>query len=147
MQYLEEWKKSSEQKGGEPKDIAQRLLSQDTLDRISITGRDINCLIFIILCAYSVVIFGTCSLHSKDSLSEHISQDPLEKFFGCQRQRGQTNENPTCGGFLKNTIVFCVISSVAGHVQKGNCRGRKHRVDVEEENVSLPKRRRKHKWF
>jgi len=34
MQYLEEWKKSSEQKGGEPKDIAQRL--------ISITGRDIG---------------------------------------------------------------------------------------------------------
>ena len=28
-------------------------------------------------------------------LSERISQDPLEKFFGCQRQRGRVNENPT----------------------------------------------------
>jgi len=38
-----------------------------------------------------------------------------------------------------------VINSVAGHVQKGNCPGRKHRIDVEAENVPLPKRRRKHK--
>ena len=58
---------SSEQKGDEPKDIAQRLLNQETLDGISITGRDINCLTFIILCAHSVVIFGACSLHSQDS--------------------------------------------------------------------------------
>ena len=27
-------------------------------------------------------------------LSETISQDPLEKFFGVQRQRGRVNENP-----------------------------------------------------
>jgi len=78
-------------------------------------------------------------------LSEHLSQDPLEKFFGCQRQRGRTNENPTCSAFLKNTNALRVINSVAGHVQKGNCRGRKHKVDVEAENVPLPKRRRKHK--
>ena len=78
-------------------------------------------------------------------LSEHLSQDPLEKFFGCQRQRGRTNENPTCSAFLKNTNALRVINSVVGHVQKGNCRGRKHKVDVEAENVPLPKRRRKHK--
>jgi len=69
-------------------------------------------------------------------LSEHFSQDPLEKFFGCQRQRGQTNENLTCSAFLKNTNALRVINSVAGHVQK---HGRKHKVDVEAENVLLPK--------
>ena len=28
-------------------------------------------------------------------LSERISQDPLENFFGVQRQRGRTGENPS----------------------------------------------------
>ena len=27
-------------------------------------------------------------------MSQRICQDPLGKFFGCQRQRGATNENP-----------------------------------------------------
>ena len=39
MPYLDEWKASSEQKGGEAKDVARRLLSQETLQGISITGR------------------------------------------------------------------------------------------------------------
>ena len=87
---------------------------------------------FLELVPYILKIPGACNFSS-----EHISQDPLEKFFGCQRQRGRTNENPT--------NAFWVINSVAGHVQKGNCSGRKHIVDVEAENVPLPKRRRKHK--
>ena len=39
-------------------------------------------------------------------LSEKLSQDPLEKFFGCQRQRGATNKNPTVAEFLKNTQEY-----------------------------------------
>ena len=35
--------------------------------------------------------------------SEKLSQGPLEKFFGCQRQKGRSNENPTVGEFFKNT--------------------------------------------
>ena len=31
--------------------------------------------------------------------------------------------------FLKNTNALRVINSVTGHVQKGNCPGRKHKVD------------------
>ena len=34
-------------------------------------------------------------LRLKCFISERISQDPLEKLFGCQRQRGGFNENPT----------------------------------------------------
>lgn len=78
-------------------------------------------------------------------LSERLSQDPLEKFFGCQRQRGRTNENPSCADFLKNTQALRVVNSVAGHVPRGNCRGRKNVSTIEEENTPLPKRRRKHK--
>lgn len=36
-------------------------------------------------------------------LSRRVTQDPLEKFFGLQRQRGRVNENPNVAGFLKNT--------------------------------------------
>ena len=36
-------------------------------------------------------------------LSERICQDPLENFFGCQRQRGRTDENPNVQQFCKNS--------------------------------------------
>ena len=39
-------------------------------------------------------------------LSERICQDPLEKFFGCQRQRGRVNENPSVARTLK--LFVCV---------------------------------------
>ena len=32
-------------------------------------------------------------------LSERLCQDPLELFFGCQRQCGGTHENPTVQEF------------------------------------------------
>ena len=63
-------------------------------------------------------------------LSERLSQDPLEKFFGCQRQRGGTNENPTIQEFCRNTTALRVINSVCGEVKKGNCQGNKDKVDL-----------------
>jgi len=47
----------------------------------------------------------------KEFLSEKLCQDPLEKFFGCQRQRGRVNENPTATQFLKNTQALRVVNS------------------------------------
>ena len=78
-------------------------------------------------------------------LSERMSQDPLENFFGCQRQRGRTSENPTVQEFCKNTQALRVINSVCGSVSKGNCRGRKQPIDLEKENKPLAKRRRHRK--
>ena len=46
-------------------------------------------------------------------LSEKLSQDPLEKFFAVQRQRGRTNENPNVYEFLKNTQSFWVINTIS----------------------------------
>ena len=75
-------------------------------------------------------------------LSERLCQDPLEKFFGCQHQRGGTNENPT-------VQEFCRINSMCGNIKKGNCRGSKDKahVDINDENncKPLPKRRYPHK--
>ena len=73
-------------------------------------------------------------------LSERISQDPLENFFGCQRQRGGTSENPNVKDFCKNTQALRVINSVCGTVSKGNSRGNKQMIDLQTENKPLPKR-------
>ena len=78
-------------------------------------------------------------------LSEHISQDPLKKYFGCQRQKGGANANPNLASFLKNNQTLCVVNTVAGDVPRGNCHGQKSQISVEDENAPLPKRRRQHK--
>ena len=79
-------------------------------------------------------------------LSEKLCQDPLEKFFGCQRQRGGVNENPTVQEFCTNTQALRVVNSFCRNVSRGNCRGRQSGpMDMEKENMPLPKRRRKHK--
>ena len=75
-------------------------------------------------------------------LSERISQDPLENFFGCQRQRGGASENPNVQDFCKNTQALRVINSVCGSVPRGNCRGSKKLVDRQSDYNPLPKRQR-----
>ena len=92
---------------------------------------------FVELVGYLFTIPGVTSF-----LSERLSQDPLEKYFGCQRQRGGTHENPTVQQFCKNSQALRVVNSVCGHVPRGNCRGRKESIDWEQENRPLPKRRK-----
>ncbi len=78
----------------------------------------------------------------KGFLSQKICQDPIEKFFGCQRQRGGTNDNPTVAEFTKNTNALRVINSFCRPSVRGNCRGNKSRApDLDEENKPLPKRK------
>ena len=45
-------------------------------------------------------------------LSQRLCQDPLERFFGLQRQRGSVHENPNVVEFSKNTQALRVIKSV-----------------------------------
>ena len=75
-------------------------------------------------------------------LSRHICQDPIEKFFGCQRQCGGTHNNPTVKEFQQNTQALRVVNSICRDVVKGNCRGNKRNAeaDLEDENEPLPKR-------
>ena len=54
----------------------------------------------------------------KAFLSEKLCQDPLEKFFGCQRQRGGVNDNPNVQQFCANTQALRVINSVCGNVRR-----------------------------
>ena len=110
------------------------------------------CSIYVLLSllCYNTVIFAVKSFTEliqfifkipgvKFFLSERLSQDPLENFFGCQRQRGRTGENPNVQQFCKNTQALHIINSVCGSVAKGNCHGRKQPIDLKE-NRPLPKR-------
>ena len=58
--------------------------------------------------------------------SNRICQDPLENFFGRQRQRGKVNENPSIAEFMKNTQALRVVNSTCSTV-RGNCRGTQKR--------------------
>ena len=73
-------------------------------------------------------------------LSQRLCQDPLERFFGCQRQRGRVNDNPNVAEFMKNTQAIRVIGSFCQGPIRGNCRG--SQGEQQEESLDpLPKRR------
>ena len=79
-------------------------------------------------------------------LSEKLCQDPLEKFFGCQRQRGGVNDNPTVQEFCINTQALRVVNSLCDSLNStGNCHGRK-RLEYTETHACAPllKRRKPH---
>ena len=57
-------------------------------------------------------------------LSYNLSQDPLENFFGCQRQRGGTNDNPTVQEYYSNTQALRIVNSFCRDPVRGNCRGK-----------------------
>ena len=75
--------------------------------------------------------------------SRRICQDPLEKFFGCQRQIGRTHDNTTVKEFEKNTQALRVVNSFCRSSLKSNCRSNKKLDASEHENFYLPKRKRK----
>ena len=76
-------------------------------------------------------------------LSEKISQDTLEKFFGCQHQSGGTSDDPTLAEFLKNTNALPVTNTVCRNVLHGKATN--IYVTQKRKILRLPKRRRYHK--
>jgi len=50
-------------------------------------------------------------------LSNELSQDPIEKFFGQQRQRGSSNENPNVTQFVKGTQALRVINTTCADIR------------------------------
>ena len=77
-------------------------------------------------------------------LSSRLCQDPLEKHFGQQRQRGRVNENPNAKDFVKNTQALRVVNGMCGDV-RGNCRGSGTIQENCRGSVQLPKRKYIHK--
>ena len=82
---------------------------------------------FIELGQYILSLPGTPPL-----LSRRLTQDPLEKYFGLQRQRGCVNDNPNATQFFKNSQALRVTQACSISI-KGKCRGDKK---VDEARVS-----------
>ena len=76
-------------------------------------------------------------------LSNRLCQDPLEKFFGQQRQRGRVNENPNVMEFVRNTQALRVINTTCAKIRV-NCRGANGELTDKIENAPIAKRRRKY---
>ena len=76
-------------------------------------------------------------------LSERISQDPLENYFGQQRARGGRNEHPDLQQCLHNAAALRVQKSMALNPVRGNCK-RKRCYDEKHviNETPLPKRKR-----
>ena len=75
-------------------------------------------------------------------LSRNLCQDPLENYFGCQRQRGGTSDNPNAAEFGYNTQALRIINSFCRGPIRGNCRlplG-KENTSPEFDSAPLPKR-------
>ena len=74
-------------------------------------------------------------------LSERFTQDPVESFFGHQRQWGGGRDNPTAQQFMQATQAIWVQHS-SKPVSQSNVRGAKHHIELDIVNTPVPKRRR-----
>ena len=54
-------------------------------------------------------------------LSEKLCQDPLESFFGHQRIRGGSNDNPTVASFVQGSVAIRCQRSMLLQPLNGNC--------------------------
>ena len=91
--YLKSWEESVQKRNGfTPQEKAMMLLARETRQGIDVTGIDtesefLSTCVFTVKSFVEIVQFIFTIPGVKFFLSERISQDPLENFFGCQRQR------------------------------------------------------------
>lgn len=126
--YLKEWEESvSKREGLTNKERNNMLLSQETCFGIEVTGKAASgdhtegaffvVVSYLSLCSFiELAKFAFTISGVRAFLSEKLSQDPLEQFFGCQRQRGGTSKNPTVAEFCKNTQALRVINTACVNV-------------------------------
>ena len=156
--YLSRWEQSVRRREGfTPKQKRLMLLSPETILGLRITGRAPNFIHGIVVETHFINLsrFFHFTVHSfvelthylftipgvKAFLSRRLSQDPLEQFFGCVRQRGGVHDNPNAVQFLKNTQVLRVVNTCKP-VARGNCRGNTSEA-TEQENMPLPRRKKR----
>ena len=75
-------------------------------------------------------------------LTERLNQDPLERFFGLQRQMGGGSTAPNVERFMTNTQSLRVHQQVAAAPKKGNVEVR-NVIDTQDPHFSVPLPKRK----
>ena len=87
-----------------------------------------------------------CMLLSQETL---LCQDPLENYFGCQRQRGGPHDHPTVHDFQNNTQSLRVVQSLCCGPVRGNCQvsstNNTSKTTVTSSDCQPLPRRRKHR--
>lgn len=156
LPYLDDWEKSVNARQGYSRAEKNRMmLSSETLLGLRMTSMsrmhtiDISIIIysyFFIAKSFIELLQYLFSLPDvKDNhlafLSNHLCQDPLESFFGQQRQRGRTGDNPNVQEFLNNTAALRVVNGFCRGPTTGNCRLRELQ-SLGAENTPLCRRRR-----
>lgn len=132
--YLKDWKDSVEQR-------VELIRTERNLMLLSAEtqlGLEMTCLSFLELVPY---LFSMPDVQC--FLSQRLCQDPLERFFGLQRQRGGVHENPNAVEFAKNTQALRVVKSLCKSSSLRNCRrGPVELANFDDLCEPLPKRRR-----
>ena len=80
-------------------------------------------------------------------LSERITQDAVENYFGKQRARGGRCDNPTIKDCLASAVAIRAQQSLELDRVRGNCRRKRLLEDTNEptctlDSTPLPKRKR-----
>ena len=153
MGYLDEWEQSVKERPGDFTKTQRNMMMLSPQTRL---GLKVTCKIptlhsaiyqqliatgksFIQLVKYIFTIDGV-----KSFLSQRLCQDPLENFFGVQRQGGGVHDNPSVKQFMENTQALRVVKMIGfSGVKRGNCRGGAKEEEVKENSATLPKRARK----
>ena len=162
LSYLAEGEESVATRSDIPlADWYKMCLSRETLERLRLTSVfymmfTTMTLYIAIMCIHLLLLYTVRSFVEmgryllnypgvKFLLSERFTQDPLESFFGQQRQRGGRSDNP-------NVLQFIHTTSIRAHkaitpAVRGNVRGSRSHIGNEEElETPLPKRPRKQKY-
>ncbi len=83
-------------------------------------------------------------------LSERISQDPLENYFGKQRARGSRCGNPNFTECLQNAVGIRAQKSLQLDRVRGNCRQKRILSNddfiVSHDNETLLPKRKRHNY-
>ena len=76
-------------------------------------------------------------------LSERITQDPLQNYFGMQRASGRRCDNPSLKECLQNAVAIRAQRSLDIDDVQGNCRRKRSHTDKtpQVDNTPLPKRK------
>jgi len=125
------------------------MISRESRSAIEITGKLIHVCAFIFYILFTVhsflelVPFVFTIPGVKEFLSNRICQDPLEKYFGMQRQVGKSNDNPTVLEFSKNSDTIRLVGNMWFDDARGNCRRSTSIKQSIEDTKHLPLRKRK----
>ena len=124
-------------------------ISRETMEGLRFTGdlhnvspSSLHPTIFVVKSLVELTRYLLSHLGVQYFLSEKLTQDPLESFFGRQRMRGGYNENPNVQSFLYGSNSLRVQGSAALKVIRGNCKRGRSSSSMPVDHAPLPKRKR-----